>query len=85
LELHLAEDHRVALLERHGLERRHQGILEDGPVERVQILDERPPVGPEGEVGAGRLPPPGDVTIGSAPGWAEPVPLAPEDLPNTRQ
>jgi hypothetical protein len=47
--------------------------------------DLAPAAGPEGEIGAGRLPPPGEVAIGSAPGSGEPVPLAPEDLPDTRQ
>lgn len=44
-----------------------------------------PKAGVEGEVGAGRVPPPGEVRIGSAPGAGEPVPLkAPDPEPLTQ-
>lgn len=48
--------------------------------------DLAPAAGPEGEIGAGRLPPPGEVAIGSEPGSGEPGPLTPvEPAPSTIQ
>lgn len=48
--------------------------------------DLAPAAGPEGEFGAGRLPPPDGVTIGSAPGRGDPVPLVePDPEPSVTQ